>query len=159
MRLSIIKGSTFGVTSGIITTLGLIVGLHSGTNSRIAVIGGIVTIAVADAFSDALGIHISEESENVHTDKEVWVSTICTFLSKFLFAIQFIIPILLFKSLKAAIIASVIWGFFLLGLLSYYIARTSKSKPLGVIAEHLFIGLVVIIVTHYLGILVGILFN
>ena len=55
-------GFSFGLTSGIITTLGLMVGLHAGTHSRLAVIGGILTIAIADAFSDALGIHISEES-------------------------------------------------------------------------------------------------
>jgi len=54
---------SFGLTSGIITTLGLIVGLHSGTHSKLAVIGGILTIAMADALSDALGIHVSEESE------------------------------------------------------------------------------------------------
>ncbi len=67
MKLSYIKGISFGLTSGIITTLGMIVGLHAGTHSRLAVIGGVLTIAIADAFSDALGIHISEESQNKHT--------------------------------------------------------------------------------------------
>ena len=61
-------GLSFGITSGIITTLGLMVGLHSGTHSKVTVIGGILTIAIADSFSDALGIHISEESEGIHTD-------------------------------------------------------------------------------------------
>ncbi|MDI6733408.1 MAG: hypothetical protein QME51_05200, partial [Planctomycetota bacterium] len=60
MNHSIKTGFSFGSTSGVITTLGLMVGLHSGTHSKFAVLGGIVTIAVADAFSDALGIHISE---------------------------------------------------------------------------------------------------
>ena len=54
----------FRVDLGVITTLGLIVGLHSGTHSRAIVIGGILTIAIADAMSDALGIHVSEESKN-----------------------------------------------------------------------------------------------
>ena len=65
------------------------VGIHSGTRSRIAVIGAILTIAIADAFSDALGIHISEESENKHTTREIWESTISTFLSKLIFAMIF----------------------------------------------------------------------
>ena len=39
-------------------TLGLMVGLHAGTHSMPAVLGGILTIAVADAMSDALGIHV-----------------------------------------------------------------------------------------------------
>jgi len=32
----------------------------------------VLTIAIADAFSDALGIHVSEESENRHTHREIW---------------------------------------------------------------------------------------
>jgi VIT1/CCC1 family predicted Fe2+/Mn2+ transporter len=85
MKHSLKTGFSFGLTSGIITTLGLMVGLHSGTHSKLVVVGGILTIAIADAFSDALGIHISEESENKHTKKEIWESTISTFLSKFVF--------------------------------------------------------------------------
>jgi len=71
MMLSIRKGFSFGLTSGIITTLGLIVGLHSGTHSALVIIGGILVIAVADAMSDALGIHVSEEFENKHSAKEI----------------------------------------------------------------------------------------
>ena len=83
MKSSIRKGFSFGLTSGIITTLGLIVGLNSGTHSTILVIGGICIIAIADGMSDALGIHVSEESENIHSTKEIWESTISTFISKF----------------------------------------------------------------------------
>ncbi len=69
-------GVSFGLTSGAITTMGLMVGLHSGTHAKLAVMGGVVTIAVADAFSDALGVHIHEEAENTHTHKEIWVVTL-----------------------------------------------------------------------------------
>ena len=109
MRHSFKTGFSFGLTSGIITTLGLMIGLSSGTFSRVAVIGGILTIAIADAFSDALGIHISEESENKHTTKKIWEATVTAFLSKFIFALTFVVPILLFK-LTTAILISVIWG-------------------------------------------------
>jgi VIT1/CCC1 family predicted Fe2+/Mn2+ transporter len=155
MKRSLKKGLSFGLTSGIITTLGMIVGLDSSTHSQIVVIGGILTIAVADAFSDALGIHISEESENKHPVKEIWESTIATFLAKFLFAMTFIIPMLLF-GLSTAIIASVIWGLFVLCILSYFIAREEKENPVSVVGEHLFIAIVVIIVTHYIGDMISI---
>jgi ABC-type uncharacterized transport system permease subunit len=75
MKPSIKKGIGFGLTSGIITTLGLIVGLHSGTHSVNIIISGILIIAIADSFSDALGVHISEESENSNSNKE----TLCFF--------------------------------------------------------------------------------
>jgi VIT1/CCC1 family predicted Fe2+/Mn2+ transporter len=150
MKHSIKTGFSFGLTSGIITTLGLIVGLHSGTHSRIAVIGGILVIAIADAFSDALGIHVSEESENVHTTREIWEATIATFLSKFVIAVTFIAPILLFE-FTHAIIVSVIWGMSLLSIFSYYLARQQKEKAYKVVGEHLIIAIVVVVATHYVG--------
>ena len=151
-------GFSFGLTSGIITTLGLIVGLHSGTHSRIVIIGGIITIAIADAFSDSVGIHISEESEGKHNSREIWESTISTLLSKFIFSISFVIPILLL-SLSTAITISLIWGFSLIGIFSYYTAKLRKSKPWKSILEHLAIALLVIVITHYVGVWISITFN
>jgi VIT1/CCC1 family predicted Fe2+/Mn2+ transporter len=147
------KGFSFGLTSGVITTLGLIVGLHSSTGSTLAVIGGIITIAIADAMSDALGIHISEEAEGQHTEKEIWEATIMTFITKFFFASLFIIPFLFF-SLGGAIIASITWGLFLIISMSFVVAKNQGNGWLGVVSEHLFITLAVIIITHYVGDLV-----
>lgn len=147
---SIKIGFSFGLTSGIITTLGLMVGLHSGTHSKLVVLGGILTIAIADAFSDALGIHVSEESENVHSTKEIWESTISTFLAKFVFALTFIVPILTFK-LSTAIVVSIIWGLSILAIVSYGMAKEQGEKPWKVVTEHLIIALAVIVITHYVG--------
>jgi len=151
MRHSIKTGLSFGLTSAIITTLGLMVGIYSGTHSRVAVIGAILTIAIADAFSDALGIHISEESENRHTPKEIWEATFSTFLFKFLFAMTFVLPVL-FLRLNAAIIISILWGLSSLSLFSFYLAKEQKTKPWKVIFEHLLIAIVVITATYYVGI-------
>jgi len=158
MNHSILKGFSFGTTSGIITTMGLMVGLHSGTHSKGAVLGGILTIAIADAFSDAIGIHISEESENVHTGKEIWVSTFSTFIAKFMFAMTFAVPIMFF-SLDKAIIISVIWGLTLLGVLSYYIARLQNRNKWEIILEHLIIGILVVGITHLVGDFIGTKFH
>lgn len=156
MKDSLRTGITFGLTSAVITTLGLMIGLHSGTGSKFVVLGGIITIAIADAFSDALGIHISEESENVHTTKEIWVSTIATFLTKFFFALSFAIPILLF-TLSTAMVISIVWGIAILTLLSYVIAKGQGDSPWGVIGEHLLIAAVVIAITHSVGNWIGML--
>jgi len=150
MRHSFQVGFSFGLTSGIITTLGLMIGLNSGTNSEMIVIGGILTIAIADAFSDALGIHISEESENKHSSKEIWESTISTFLCKFIIASQFVIPVI-FLELRYAIIVSVIWGLLLLGVFSFFIAKNQKVKTWNAVLEHLLIAVFVIIAANYIG--------
>lgn len=150
MRCSIKKGLSFGLTSGIITTLGLMVGLHSSTGSKIVIIGGILVIAIADALSDALGIHVSEEFENKHSVKEVWESTIVTFLTKFFIALTFVVPII-YLSLYTAIVVSIVWGLSLIIILSWYMAQEQENHHLKVIFEHLGIAILVIIVTHYIG--------
>ena len=151
-------GISFGTTSGIITTLGLMVGLNSGTHSQATIIGGILTIAIADSFSDALGIHLSEESEGKHTEREIWESTIYTFLAKFIFALIFIIPIL-FLELSIAIIVSIIFGLSLLSILSFLLSRKQNKKTWRVVLEHLIVALVVILLAHYIGNWVASLFG
>lgn len=151
-------GFGFGLTSAIITTLGLFVGLNSTTHSKLVVLGGILTIAIADAFSDALGIHISQESLNNYSQKEVWRSTVVTFVSKLLFALTFIIPVLLFP-LSSAVIVSIVYGLSLLGLFSYYMGKKQGVNPWGVVSEHVAIGLVVIIISNFVGVWISSVFR
>ena len=150
MRASWITGLSFGLTSGVITTLGLMVGLNSGTHSRPIVIGGILTIAIADAMSDALGIHVAEESKNSSPASQIWEATVATFLAKFVIALTFAVPVLV-TPLDQAILISVIWGLFLLAGLSFFIARAQGIAPWKVIGEHLVIALCVVALTHAVG--------
>ena len=147
---SIQVGLSFGLTSGVITTLGLVVGLAAGTASRLAVLGGIVTIAVADSLSDALGIHVSEESESVHTHREIWASTFATFASKLVMALSFAVPVLLLD-LTTAVVASVGWGVLALATLSYHLARLQEVRAWPVVAEHLAVAAAVVAISHYVG--------
>jgi len=141
-------GFSFGATSGIITTLGLIVGLTASDASRAVVIGGVLTIAFADAFSDALGIHVSEESEGNHTKREIWVATLSTYFTKLVIALSFLIPLALFSP-TIALIVSIVWGSALLTLLNYIIAP--RDQKWSTISEHLLIGMVVIIIGFVIG--------
>jgi VIT1/CCC1 family predicted Fe2+/Mn2+ transporter len=152
MKQSIKKGVGFGLTSGIITTLGLMIGLYSSTNSRLVILSGILLIAIADALSDAFGIHVSEEFEGRHSLKGIWESTASTFLSKFVFAISFVVPIFLFQ-LRTAMIVSIGWGLLLISVLSFYMSKKSKH-PFKTVLEHLVLTISVIIVTYYLGLLI-----
>jgi len=150
MKTSFKTGLSFGLTSGVITTLGLMVGLHSGTHSRTVVIGGIVTIAIADAMSDALGIHVSEESKNSGPTRQIWEATVATFVAKFVIAMTFVAPVVT-RPLDQAILISVIWGLLLLAVLSFFVARAQAIPPWKVIGEHLLIALCVVVITHAVG--------
>lgn len=151
-------GLFFGATSGVITTIGLIVGLNSGTRSVTAVLGGILVIAVADAMSDALGIHIAEEANPDTDHAHVWAATIVTFLTKFVFSISFAIPLLLLP-LGTAVIASVIWGMLVIVVLSYFLARSQDESPFSIILEHVGIAALVLVLSHYIGVWVAATFG
>jgi len=100
--------------------------------------------------SDALGMHIAEESKNNGVVSEIWESTIATFVAKFLVAFTFVVPVLMLP-LEKAMIVSVVWGLTLLAVLSYLLARAQQISAWKVISEHLIIGISVIAITHYVG--------
>ncbi len=147
-------GLFFGATSGVITTLGLITGLNAGTKSITAVLGGILVIAVADSMSDALGIHLAEEADPETDHEHVWQATISTFLTKLVFALSFAIPLLLLP-LGPAVMASVAWGMLVITVLSYFLARSQNESPWHIILEHLGIAILVVVLSHFIGVWVA----
>lgn len=147
-------GLFFGATSGVITTIGLITGLNAGTGSLPAVLGGILVIAVADAMSDALGIHLAEEADPATTTQHVWSATLATFLTKFIFSLSFAVPLLLLP-LQQAVLVSVLWGMLVIIVLSYFLGRSQEESSLGIIVEHLGIAIAVVVLSHLIGAWVG----
>ncbi len=143
-------GFGFGLASAVITTLGLMVGLAASTQSKLAIIGGIVMIAVADSFADSLGIHIAKESEGNFNNKQVWQATLFTLFFKMVFASSFLVPIILLP-IYPALYVSMIWGALILIFQSLKLAKDNKTKIHMVIIEHLSIAVLVIIINYYLG--------
>lgn len=156
MKKSYKAGISFGLVSGVLTTLGLLIGLGVSTQSKAAVIGGILTIAIADALSDSFGVHLSQESSGDNTPKQVWEATFATFISKFLFALTFLAPILLFD-MKLALIVSVIWGLILISVLSVLISNDEEGNNGGkaaVLSEHLSLFLLITASSYLVGFLI-----
>jgi len=154
---------SFGLTSGVITTLGMIVGLNSATSSRLAVVAGILVMAIADGLADAAGMHLSEESEmegnkNKHSQKEVWITTLFTFLSVCGFISIFAIPVLLFP-IDTAVTISVAWGMLLLVVLNYYLAKIRSEDSRKIISEHVVLAIFVILISYLIGELIALWFR
>jgi VIT1/CCC1 family predicted Fe2+/Mn2+ transporter len=151
-------GVSFGLTTSVITALGMIVGLNSATGDKRAVLAGILVMAIADGMSDAFAIHVSEESEmengeRKHTHKEIWLTTFFTFISVLLFTLTFAVPFF-FLSLKNATIISMVWGVVLLVGINLYIARITKAKPLPIISEHVGVATLVVILSYFVGVVI-----
>jgi VIT1/CCC1 family predicted Fe2+/Mn2+ transporter len=159
----LITGISFGLTSGVITSLGMIVGIHAATASKLAVVAGIVVMAIADGLADAVGLHVVEEAEVekgkvIHTAKEIWQTTVFTFLSVSGFILTFVVPILLFP-LKTAVFVAIAWGLLLLILLNFCIAKIRNERPLKLISEHVLLALFVVIISYLAGSLIAVWFK
>ena len=155
----LITGVSFGLTSGVITALGMMVGLYAATSSKLAVVAGIVVMAIADGLADAAGLHMAEEIEVEkgivkHTHKEVCLTTLFTFLSVTGSILTFAIPLLIFP-LKTAVFVAIGWGMLLLILLNFYTAKIKKESPIKLISEHILLALFVIAISCWVGNLIA----
>jgi len=158
----LMTGLCFGLTTAVITSLGMIVGMYSATSSELAVVAGIVVMAIADGLSDAMGLHTAEEAEvengrSKHTQKEIWLTTLFAFLSVSGFTLTFVIPILLLP-LETAVFLAIAWGMLLLTLLNFCVAKIRKENPIKLISEHILLAIFVIFVSHLVGNLIAMWF-
>ncbi|MFA5745880.1 MAG: hypothetical protein WCX82_04160 [archaeon] len=148
----------YGISSGALTTLGVMVGLMGATASRLAVIGGILSIAVADSMSDAIGVYSLKKSERGTSQKQAVKSGLNVFFGKFVFALTFLIPFLLF-SLVTAIIISIIWGIMAIIFLNLLIAIAQEEKIGKTILRNTAIAIGVIILSYLVGLLINYIFK
>lgn len=107
-------------------------------------------MAIADALSDALGIHLAEESRPAATTLHVWEATLSTFLAKLITAGTFAIPVLLFE-LRTSIVVSIFWGLVVLTALSAVLARQQGLAPWKAIGEHVLVAIGVVTISYYVG--------
>ena len=59
------RAFTFGGTSAIVTSMGLVIGLQSATAPPPTIVSGLLVIALADNISDSLSIHMYQEAERL----------------------------------------------------------------------------------------------
>lgn len=139
---------SFGATSAVITSLALIIGLSKTVNPKMSIIGSLLVFAIADNISDSLGIHIFQESD-LKKSKIVRTSTFSNFFTRLSVMVVFILLVALLP-IRYSIFFSVVWGIFLLSILSYHIAKEQKVNPYLAILQHVIIAVVVIVVSLFL---------
>ena len=69
---------------------------------------------------------------------------------------KFSIPFFL-VGIKTAVIICFVWGMLLITLLSIYLAKKQKLNPIHIVLEHVLIALAVVILTYFIGKLIGFL--
>ena len=148
-----LQGATFGVMEATIMMLAVMMGL-SATGNRFVVAIGLLTAGLADAVANAAAFHVSEETETVHTRREIWKSTIYTFLATLVTVAVLIWPVLLME-IKQAVITSWVIGVIILLCIGYSVSRlTKRAKPIKLMAEYLAFGILAAALCYGLGVLV-----
>jgi hypothetical protein len=147
-----VSNFSFGAVSAVITCLALITSFDTAVTSKLVVIGSLCVIALADNISDTLGIHIYQEGE-FSSFRKVWRSTASNFIARLCVIFVFIVFVLILPPVFA-IICSVLYGFLILTVISYLVARKRNIKPSMIIAEHLLIAMLVLGLSKYITYLI-----
>ncbi len=144
---------SYGGTAAIVTSMALINGLVAADGTRPVIVSALLIAALADNLTDALSIHIYQESEQLN-HKEAFIGTVTNFITRLLFGISFIILAGL-TPLPYVAKAAIIWGMLLLAFLTFLVARERNVKPLPEVLKHLLVAAVVITVSMMIGHWIG----
>jgi VIT1/CCC1 family predicted Fe2+/Mn2+ transporter len=140
---------SFGTPAAIVTSVALIVGLGAAASDRAAVTGSLLILALADNLTDALGVHIYQESERLD-EREAFRTTLANFLTRLLVSLTFV-GLVLTTHEPATSYLGATWGLILLAGLSHQIAKVRGVSPLSEIAKHCAVALAVIALSDAIG--------
>ena len=146
-----IQGATFGVMEATIMMLGVLLGL-SVTGEKFIILLGVLTAGVADALANAASFYVSEESEMIHTKREIMKASKMCFLGTFLTVIAIAVPLIVIKHIEASVASSFAVGIVILIFLGNYMNKKLKSTTPGrTISKYVLIGALTALLCFGLG--------
>lgn len=140
---------SYGGTAGIVISMSLIIGLYAASATRVAIVSGLLIVAIADNLTDALSIHIYQESQRLEP-RQAFRLTLSNFGTRLLISLSFVL-LVVFLPMGVAVVASVIWGLFLLSGLTYIIARERQINFTPEIIKHVSVAATVILASQIIG--------
>jgi VIT1/CCC1 family predicted Fe2+/Mn2+ transporter len=147
--INVITKYSLGSTAAIITSMGIVAGLAQNDSLKMITIASLLTFAIADNISDALGIHIYKESEGASKTATL-KATFGNFFTRLGVVLSFVLIVLL-SNASTALFISCVWGLGLLSFISYKIAKIKNSSPRREVFWHLAVSIGVIIGSTVIG--------
>lgn len=141
---------SFGGTAAIVTSVALIFGLDAATATKATIVSGLLIVALADNLTDALSMHVYQESERRLEPREAFTATLSNFVTRLLLALTFVLLVVLLP-LASAVIASAVWGLSLLIALTWAIARERSVSFAAELFKHCAAAVVVILGSRGIG--------
>jgi hypothetical protein len=145
-----LKRISFGGTAAIVTNMALIIGLQTAAANKVSILTSLLVIAIADNLSDSLSIHVYQESEHLESRAAFFV-TVSNFFARFGVSLTFILLVLALP-LSMVPMACTFWGLFLLGTLTYFLARERKVGVASEVFKHIAAAFGVILAAKIIGV-------
>lgn len=142
--MSLNIGNTFGIISGIITSIGLILGMYGANITLKPIIVSLVSIAISDGVSDALGIYYATINNN-YTTEQAYNEGFNTLLIKIICPLLMIIPFYI-TSINKAVITNLV-----LSLIIIYFISIKIFKNYGEAINNTLICMLAIAISYKTG--------
>jgi len=154
------QGVALGTVDGLITLLGVVIGVaHATESSAIVVVSGVVA-GVANAFGNSIGFYASElaeKGEHIHENQHVSSmvetrrSTLLSFLTSLASILIPVVPFVILASLQSAMFASLTVGLMMLFGLGVLVGRLSRESPLRSGIRYVLLGVAGAILSFLVG--------
>lgn len=140
---------SFGSTSAVVTSIGLVVGFASTDMSRATLIASLLIVGIADNLSDSLSIHLYQEAEDLDPH-EAFVSTVTNFLTRLAITATFVVLAATLTGAWLTVVAAV-WGLAVLGVLTVSLAHQRHAPLRRELIRHYAIAIAVIVLSRLIG--------
>lgn len=144
------QGVAFGTMDGLITILGVVIGIATATgNSTLVILSGIV-VGVANSIGNCFGFYASElaeraehiyEKQHISSMAEIRRSTVLAFVTSLASMSILIVPFALVGSLNYAMIVSLSVAMAMLFGLGVSVGKLSREGPLRFGVRYVLLGL------------------
>ena len=140
---------SFGGTAAIVTSMGLILGLDAATSSQRTIVSSLLIVALADNLTDSLSVHVYQEAERLESH-QAFMATAANFVTRLLASLSFVALVIVTPRVLLIMVAG-LWGFLLLTLLTYRLARARGANVGQEIMRHFAVAATVLLINRLLG--------
>lgn len=145
------QGISYGIISGTLTTIGIILGfIHSTGIKKKIILTAIISAVAADSISDGYSIYFSNKTI-FNDNKQAIKGGLVTFAIKLAVGSTFCIPFIFWNNITTAIYLSIIWSFILLFVDSLYISKLKNyddTKTLKEVITQFGLGAIIMTVAY-----------